>query len=278
MPACFLDEMVCEKGFAVIAYGKLGGFELGYGSDLDLVFVHAGAEGQTEGGSHPIDNRHFFSRLGQRIIHMLTAGTSAGVLYETDLRLRPDGSSGLLVVNIESFRDYQEKKARIWEHQALIKARAICGDPLLLRYFEKIRKEILARERQKTTLKEEVIQMRRKMQKELLKPEPGVFDIKQDEGGLIDIEFLVQYLVLSNACRYLQLTQWTDNVRLLQTLSDADIIESHVGSLLKEAYLTYRSEVHRLSLQGKTARIPDTKFLDLRKEVTKIWNAHLSIG
>lgn len=270
-PTSSLTGKECSRGFSIIAYGKLGGIELGYGSDLDLVFLHAGAEGKTDGGPYPTDNAHFFSRLGQRIIHTLTSSTPAGVLYETDMRLRPDGSSGILAVNIESFKDYQEKRAWTWEHQALIKARAISGDPQLNTYFEKIRRDILALPRETSRLKKEVKNMRKRMREELQRPEPDLFDIKQGTGGLIDIEFIVQYLVLLNAHIHVQLTKWTDVVRLLQTLSETGIIDDRTNSFLKEAYLTYRAAIHRLTLQQRPLKQPMGSFGALPEEVSMIW-------
>jgi len=261
-----------EKGFAVIAYGKLGGLELGYDSDLDLVFLHAGADGYTTGGDRPIENSQFFSRLGQRIVHILTAYTRAGMIYETDMRLRPSGVSGLLVSNVEGYRDYLLNEAWTWEHQAIVRARPICGDADLAARFEQIRKEALARRRDRGRLKDEVVSMREKMRKEHLKPENGIFDIKQDTGGIVDIEFIVQYLVLLKSVDNIELTGWTDNVRILQTLAETKIIDDYTAHFLKEAYLTYRLTAHRLSLQEKPAKVEASRFSDLRKHVIKTWN------
>ena len=188
------------------------------------------------------------------------------------MRLRPDGSSGILVVNIDSFKDYQEEKAWTWEHQALVRARFICGDARLKTCFEQVRRDVLLRPRDQKELQKEVASMRKRMQNELLNPEPGLFDIKQDSGGIVDIEFLVQYLVLLNAHSYASLTKWTDMVRLLETLFDMGIIDHQMHHVLKEAYLSYRSAVHRLSLQEKTARIPENEFKGLQNEVKQIWN------
>ncbi len=276
-PVCRLDGIPCQPGFCVVAYGKLGGFELGYGSDLDLVFLHAGAAGQTQGGLHPVDNPQFFTRLGQRIIHILTTPTPAGTLYDVDMRLRPDGSSGILAVHIDSFRDYQEKKAWTWEHQALIKARAVCGDPDLQRRFDAIRRHIVALPRDRQTLNREVTAMRLRMQKELLVSNPHVWDIKQGPGGLVDIEFLVQYLILLNAHTHPQLTRWTDIVRLLESLSDTGMIDDATRVLLTEAYLTYRSAIHKLSLQEKPALLPAHSLEQWRQKVLKIRDEHLGI-
>ncbi|MBW2201847.1 MAG: bifunctional [glutamate--ammonia ligase]-adenylyl-L-tyrosine phosphorylase/[glutamate--ammonia-ligase] adenylyltransferase [Deltaproteobacteria bacterium] len=271
-PTCQLSGNMVERGFTVIAYGKLGGIELGYSSDIDLVFLHSGTDGYTQGDSNPIDNAHFFARLGQRVIHILTAHMPAGILYETDMRLRPSGSSGLLVSHVESFKDYQINHAWTWEHQSLVRARSICGDPLVARRFEQIRQAVLARPRVKTKLREEIAGMRGRMRTERLYPEAEVFDLNQGRGGIIDIEFLVQYLVLLNSNECTELLQWTDNVRLLETLAKTGIIDGDTALFLKEAYLTYRSSAHRLSLQEKPARVERHHFHNLRENVKKIWS------
>jgi glutamate-ammonia-ligase adenylyltransferase len=276
-PKCQLDDERIERGFAVIAYGKLGGLELGYGSDLDLVFLHAGTQGQTRGGKYPIDNAQFFARLGQRVVHILTAHTPSGVLYQPDMRLRPSGSSGILVSHIQGFKEYQMNKAWTWEHQAIIKARPISGDIRMAKRFEQIRNQVLARPRIMSKLKEEVVDMRDRMRKELSSHEPEIFDLKQDTGGIVDIEFLVQYLVLLKSSEYNELTRWTDTVRLLETLNQTGIIEADIAHLLKEAYLTYRSAVHQLSLQEKPAKVPESKFRGLRENVKKIWDDFMGI-
>ena len=270
-PACRLGSIPCRRGFAVIAYGKLGGLELGYGSDLDLVFLHAGTNEQTGGGKNAIDSAQFFNRLGQRVIHILTAHTRAGKAYEIDMRLRPSGSSGILVSHIDAFNEYQRKEAWTWEHQALIKARPICGDDLLAKRFETVRSKVLARQRAAAKLREDVVRMRERMRSELLKPEAGVFDLKQDPGAMVDIEFLVQFLVLLNSHQYPGLLQWTDNVRLLQSLIESGIMDEYIAHQLKHAYLIYRAAAHQLSLQEKPAKVPRKKFDLLQKRVQEIW-------
>jgi glutamate-ammonia-ligase adenylyltransferase len=273
VPACRMRNESCQRGFAVIAYGKLGGLELGYGSDLDLVFLHAGTGEQTRGGKSAIDSAQFFNRLGQRVIHILTAHTRAGKVYEIDMRLRPSGSSGILVSHIDAFGDYQLEEAWTWEHQALIKARPICGDEILAKRFETIRSEVLAGSRPETKLKEEVVRMREKMRKELLNQEPDVFDLKQDVGAMVDIEFLVQYLVLLNAHKHPGLLKWTDNVRLIQSLIETGVLDEYTAHLLKHAYLIYRAAAHQLSLQEKPSRVPREKFRHLQQRVIEIWQS-----
>ncbi len=274
-PVCRLDNKRCLKGFVVIAYGKLGGLELGYGSDLDLVFLHAGRTGeQTHGKEKTIDSAQFFNRLGQRVIHILTSHTRAGKAYEIDMRLRPSGSSGILVSHIEAFGNYQFEDAWTWEHQALIRARPICGDSILAKKFETIRKEVLARPRFREKLTTEVVDMREKMRKELMKPEKGIFDLKQDTGAIVDIEFLVQYLVLLNSHKYAGLLKWTDNVRLIQSLIETGTMDEITAHVLKHAYLIYRAAAHQLSLQEKPAKVPREKFHRLQKRVAEIWKSY----
>jgi glutamate-ammonia-ligase adenylyltransferase len=269
-PACLLDGVSCERGFAIIAYGKLGGLELGYGSDLDLVFLHSGTQEKTQGSQQAIDSAQFFNRLGQRVIHILTTHTRAGRLYEIDMRLRPSGVSGVLVSHVEGFRDYQQNTAWTWEHQALIKARPILGDRLLADHFQSTRNEVLACQRDKIKLREEVVSMRDRMRKELLKPEAGIFDLKQDVGGMVDIEFLVQYLVLLKSHDHPELLNWTDNVRLLQSLIETRVMDEYTAHVLKHAYLIYRAAAHQLSLQEKPAKVPSEKFDRLRNRVERI--------
>jgi len=274
-PTCILDDQPCDRGFAVIAYGKLGGIELGYTSDLDLVFLHAGTDGQTQNGERSIDNAQFFSRLGQRVIHVLTAHTRAGKIYDTDMRLRPSGDAGPLVSHIGGFKEYQMKNAWTWEHQALIRARAICGDIALFKCFKEIRREVLSQFRDPHQLQKDVRDMRQRLRLEAGRTDPQWFDLKQDTGGIMDIEFIVQYLVLLNAHKYAELTQWTDNVRLLETLSKTGIMNSQTAQMIKICYLTYRSAVHRLALQEKPPLVPADEFIDLRNGIEDLWKRFL---
>ncbi|MBF0225580.1 MAG: bifunctional [glutamate--ammonia ligase]-adenylyl-L-tyrosine phosphorylase/[glutamate--ammonia-ligase] adenylyltransferase [Desulfobacterales bacterium] len=270
-PFCSLDGQICDKGFIVIAYGKLGGIELGYGSDLDLVFLHAGSSEYTQGASKLIDTGTFFAKLGQKIVSFLSVPTASGVLYQTDMRLRPNGISGPLVAYIGSFDEYQRNNAWTWEHMAIVRARPVCGDAYISKKFEDIRKNVLTIVRDEDLLKKEVIIMREKMRKERLKPQTNFFDLKNDTGGIIDIEFIVQYLVLLNAHKCPFLVQWTDNVRLIETLIQSELITNKMGFNLKEAYLTFRSIIHSLSLQKKEALIENYKYTDLRSNVIEIW-------
>lgn len=270
-PNSFLEGKPCDKGFVVIAYGKLGGIELGYGSDLDLVFLHAGKQGEVTDGSRPLDSPQFYARLGQRVIHLLTAHTSAGRLYEVDMRLRPSGNAGLLVSHIEAFHEYQKTKAWTWEHQALIRARPIGGDLLLKKHFKEIRRDILKQVRVKDELQREIIKMRKRMRQEYNHYDQGMFHIKQSPGGMVDIEFIVQYLVLLNASEFIQLLDWPDNIRLLETLSSIGILDRERSSILKNAYLTYRTAAHRLSLQEMLPRVSAGQYLNLSEKIKGYW-------
>ncbi len=272
-PVAELDGEPCELGFLIVAYGKLGGLELSYGSDLDLVFLNAAVDGETDGGERTIGSPEFYVRLGQRIVHLLTANTRAGRLYEIDMRLRPNGSSGILVSNLESFRDYQRDEAWTWEHQALIRARPICGDGRMFTRFMEIKKEIITQRRNPEKLKEDISSMRTTMRQELENKKEGLFDIKQGLGGIIDIEFIVQYLSLLNGHRFEELARWTDNVRLIGTLNKTRILENETANLLRGAYLKYRSEVHRLNLQEKGSIVPEETFDRIQDKITDIWDS-----
>ncbi len=213
-----------EKGFAIVAYGKLGGIELGYGSDLDMVFLHASNDAApissaVTAGPKVVADAVFYARLGQRIIHFLTALTPAGTLYEVDMRLRPSGASGLLVVGLPGFEDYQKNKAWIWEHQALVRARVVAGDGAVAKEFRRVRHEVLTRERDPLLLQKEVREMRERMRDNLGHESAGRFDLKQGRGGIADIEFMVQFGVLRWAREAPDLTDFTDNVRLLAGLA-----------------------------------------------------------
>ncbi len=275
-PVCRLGDSNCNQGFIVIAYGKLGGLELGYGSDLDLVFLHAGTRELTGGGEKAIDSAQFFNRLGQRVIHILTSHTRAGKAYEIDTRLRPSGSSGILVSHIDAFGTYQLEEAWTWEHQALIRARPVCGDDILAGRFEAIRKDVLARRRSRKKLTAEVAKMRERMRKELLKPGAGILDLKQSPGAMVDIEFLVQYLVLLYSHKYSGLIKWTDNVRLIQALIETGAMDEYTAHVLKHAYLIYRAAGHQLSLQEKPAEVPVKDFSHLQERVREIWKSFIN--
>lgn len=259
-------------GFVILAYGKLGGIELGYGSDLDLVFLHDGRAGATRtDGAKPLDNPVFFARLGQRIIHVLNTLTPAGVLYEVDMRLRPSGASGLLVTSLDAFADYQRSEAWTWEHQALVRARPVAGDRALGEAFAAVRREVLGRERDPAAVQREVREMRERMRQELDQRDPDRFDLKQGTGGIADIEFMVQYLVLRYAHHHPKLLVWSDNIRLLETLGAEGLLARAAADFLAEAYRSYRKRVHELTLQELPAVVDAGEFAELRAQVSALW-------
>lgn len=226
--------------FSVIGYGKLGGKELGYASDLDIIFLYD--DEAPEAGE-------VYARFAQRINNWFNSLTSAGLLYETDLQLRPDGNSGLLVSNVSAFRDYQLNKAWVWEHQAISRARFVAGDASIGNVFDKIRIEVMTLPREIKQLKLDVQSMREKM-RATLHIAADIFDIKHSIGGIIDVEFLVQYLVLAHAKKYPQLTENIGNIGLLKLLASLNIIEATLAEKVVLAYRDYRHTQHMLKLQG----------------------------
>jgi len=263
-----------DKGFAIIGYGKLGGIELGYASDLDLVFLRDGKDAYAAtDGSPQVSNDLFYARLGQRMIHILTTRTPSGQLFETDLRLRPNGNSGMLVSSLDTFEAYQKESAWTWEHQALLRARPIVGDDEVIARFKQVRLEVLSRERDPVGLREKVGEMREKMRSSLDKSGAGNIDLKQGRGGIADIEFMVQYLVLRWAFKYPDLLHWTDNIRLLEGLARHGILDGETADALADAYRTLRAAIHRNALGHLPARVADTRLVPERQLVGTLWQS-----
>ncbi len=255
---------------AVAGYGKLGGLELGYGSDLDLVFLHDSA-GEFQQTTRGVDNGVFFLRLGQRIVHLLTMHSAAGRLYEVDMRLRPNGKGGFLMTGIDAFETYQRQNAWTWEHQALLRARAVGGDAALCERFEAARRRVLCTAVHRDTLRADVAEMRERMRRELPLSRGGQFDIKQDAGGIADIEFLVQYWVLEWARDHPELVTYSDNVRQLDALAAAGLVELETAHWLKETYIGYRTLLHHLSLEGGERVVEAAEYAERRARVRQIW-------
>jgi len=273
-PLCRTAGAVADPGFAVVAYGKLGSRELGYGSDLDMIFLHdaCDGEGMTD-GVRTIANEVFFARLGQRLIHVITTRTPGGILYPVDMRLRPSGSSGLLVTNIDAFRAYQLNQAWTWEHQALVRARPVAGSVELGRAFEAVRAEVLCRPRDPVQLRGEVAEMRTRMRTAKATPTEHLFDLKQDPGGMIDIEFMVQYWVLRLAHDYPELIRHRDNVHVLEALASAGLVGAQDTEVLVGAYRRYLSVEHRLKLLERRALVALDELGDFPERVARIWRA-----
>ena len=269
-PQCPGREM--PPGFAVIGYGKLGSRELGYGSDLDMIFLYEGCDEGMTRGTRPLPNEAFFARLGQRLIHILTTRTPGGILYEVDMRLRPSGKSGPLVTSLTAFRDYQREHAWTWEHQALVRARPVAGSPALAREFALVREEILCRPRDPEKLKTEVQEMRERMAAEKLNHDATQADVKHDPGGIVDIEFMVQYWVLRWAHEHPGLTRHTENIQLLEALKAEGLLEPARAKLLTEAYRRYLSVEHRLKLMERGSLAQPAELGDWPERVRQIWD------
>ena len=275
-PCCDTADGRRRCGIAALGYGKLGGYELGYGSDLDVVLLHdSSGEQQSTTGPKVVENGVFYLRLGQRILHLLTMHGTAGRLYEVDTRLRPSGKGGPMVSNIEAFADYQRSEAWTWEHQALLHSRAVAGTPSIRARAEEIRVDVLCRHVRREGLAREVSQMRQRMRRELGRGDATVFDVKRDAGGVGDIEFLAQYWVLKDACRYPALVTFPDTIRQLESVGSAALVDhGHIDTLV-DAYREYRVVAHRLSLDGLPPVVPAAQLAATRSAVTALWQAYL---
>ncbi|MBT8103754.1 MAG: bifunctional [glutamate--ammonia ligase]-adenylyl-L-tyrosine phosphorylase/[glutamate--ammonia-ligase] adenylyltransferase [Gammaproteobacteria bacterium] len=272
VPCYVVDGVKHEAGLGIVGYGKLGGLELSYGSDLDIVFLHdSRGESRMTDGEKPLDNLMFFARLVKRLVLFLTTQTGSGELYEIDTRLRPDGHKGLLVTSTEAFERYQEDNAWTWEHQALLRARAVAGSNTVAREFERIRKDTLVERVRRETLRDDVIGMRQKMRKELDRTDGRQFDLKHGAGGIGDIEFLVQYLVLSQAKAHPDVIFYSDNIRQLDALAKAGCIEPELGDRLQDCYRRYRLRQHHLVLDDDEPLAAAEEFVQEREFVTKVW-------
>ncbi|SNS33467.1 bifunctional [glutamate--ammonia ligase]-adenylyl-L-tyrosine phosphorylase/[glutamate--ammonia-ligase] adenylyltransferase [Pseudomonas segetis] len=278
-----VDGSDCDPGFIIVGYGKVGGIEMGHTSDLDLVFIHDGDPQSETDGPKSIDTAQFFTRLGQRIIHLLTTQTNSGQLYEVDMRLRPSGASGLLVSSLGAFERYQENEAWTWEHQALVRARMLVGCKLVAAEFERVRASVLGRKRDLDKLRAEVSEMRAKMRDNLgtRKTAAGtaenafsadsVFDLKQDAGGIVDIEFMVQYAALAWSHEHPELLEFTDNIRILEGLEQVGALAGDDVLLLQDVYKAYRSAAHRQALQKQPGVVSGDQFHEQRRSVLRIW-------
>ncbi|QDF68058.1 bifunctional [glutamate--ammonia ligase]-adenylyl-L-tyrosine phosphorylase/[glutamate--ammonia-ligase] adenylyltransferase [Shewanella sp. SNU WT4] len=260
-----------DMGFAVIAYGKLGGLELGYGSDLDLVFLHNADLQAMTTGDKAIECGHFYLKLAQRILHLFSTRTNSGELYEVDMRLRPSGASGLMVSEIERFGEYQCQEAWTWEHQALVRTRCIFGDASLRQRFDSIRAQVIAKPREPLGLAKDVHQMRLKMRQHLLHAVSGEFDLKQGVGGITDIEFIAQYLVLLHGHQYPELATWPDNVRVFELLAQLSLLPQATAEQLTSAYCLLRDESHRLTLLGLPTQLPIIEIADHAEHIATIY-------
>ena len=248
--------------FAVIAYGKLGGKELGYASDLDVVFLYEDDDPEAPA---------LYAKLAQRFITWMTSHTPAGVLFDVDIALRPDGASGLMVTPLASFEKYQKQSAWVWEHQALTRARFCAGDAGIGARFEALRVEVLRKQREEDTLRREILSMRRRMH-DAHPNRSGLFDLKHDAGGMIDIEFMVQYLVLLHACQHAELTGDIGNIALLKLCGELGLIEPGLGIAVGDAYRRFRKLQHRMRLRGaERARVQEAEVAQEAMAVRRLW-------
>ena len=276
-PPCTQSDDLSQSGFSVLAYGKLGGLELGYGSDLDLVFLFddAANKGETD-GDKSIDALMFYTRLAQRMIHMMNTVTAGGMLYEIDMRLRPNGVSGLLVSAVSGFKDYLNSDAWTWEHQALVRSRCVAGDVNLAQQITDIRQQILAQQRDQNKLTAEVSEMRAKMRDNLDKSTQQLFDLKQGRGGITDIEFMVQYAVLAWSDAEPKLLEYTDNIRILEALSAVGKLSDDDSTMLAEAYRFYRSLANHCVLQEMPTVVSINDAGNYPAQVQAVWQRWLS--
>tara|TARA_B110000238_G_C16048978_1_gene405231 strand:+ start:1 stop:1011 length:1011 start_codon:yes stop_codon:yes gene_type:complete len=264
-----------NKGFAVIGYGKLGGRELSYSSDLDLVFLHYSKATEVTNGEKQVLSSVFYMKLVQRIMHIFNTRMASGILYELDMRLRPSGNSGLLVVHFNTFAKYQREDAWTWEHQALVRTRAVYGHKDVINKFNSLRQQILSLPREPKKLAQEVIGMRDKMRNHLDKSSRRDIDIKQGIGGLVDIEFLAQYLVLKDSNKYANVAKYSDNVSIFNQLYSSDIINNKQQILLTQAYCQLRDQSHRAALQNEDSLLDEHVFQQYAGDIADIWQSFL---
>lgn len=239
-----------DPGYAIIAYGKLGGIELGYKSDLDMVFIREDSEEMTT-GENSVPVSMFYQRFVQRFMHLCTTRMSGGVLYDLDMRLRPDGDSGLLMTNLEAYEAYQKKRAWTWEHQALVRARPVAGSPKVMQEFNRIRDEVLRAPEDEDKLIDDVYAMRMKMRNFLDRSSDKLFDLKQGRGGMVDIEFIAQYLLLREAPHHPDMILWSDNMRIFDECERIGCLSREQKDSLQNAYLAIRECYHRVSLANQ---------------------------
>ena len=246
-----------RDAFVVVGYGKLGGIELSPGSDLDLVFIHNMSN----------ETVPFIHRLVRRLLSILTSRTYFGALYEIDMRLRPSGKAGPMVTSLSGFEHYQNQEAEVWEHQSLVRARAVAGDAELCEQFEKVRRNILCKKRDQEFLREEILKMRNRMTDHHDADE----DIKLGVGGVVDIEFMVQFIVLAFANQYPELTTYSDNIRILEIAGDCEVLDRDDADQLTWAYTALRSQMHQHMMDMSDTHLDEDIMNSYRKTVNRIW-------
>jgi glutamate-ammonia-ligase adenylyltransferase len=263
-----LPENLIDHGFAIVAYGKLGGIELSYSSDLDLVFLYQ--ESSATQANKVISSSEFYWKLAQKMLSLLQTKTYSGALYEIDLRLRPSGNAGLLVSELTAYADYQLNQAWTWEHQALLRARMVVGSESMRQQFTLLRRHVLCQPRDPELLRKAVVDMRDKMR--ISHPETKANVLKQGRGGLIDIEFLVQYLALRYAATYPELIVYPDNIRILEACAKVNVLSAAESAQLIDIYKQLRQLVHYQFMQVPAA----SDNPEARAAVALLWQKYLA--
>ncbi|MBT8436627.1 MAG: bifunctional glutamine synthetase adenylyltransferase/deadenyltransferase, partial [Gammaproteobacteria bacterium] len=274
---CSVSGTRRKANFAIVGYGKLGGFEMHYQSDLDLIFLHdSEGEQQHTNGDKSVENSTYFARLAQKIISMTSVLTASGKLYEIDSRLRPEGSSGLLVSSTQAYLRYQLEKAWTWEHQALVRARVVAGDPALVPEFNRIREQVLRIPREPGKLRRDIADMRERIYRNKRPPEGERIDLKQSRGGMVDIEFMVQFWVLAGANNIGSNCLYSDNISLLNELFRLNLISSSQSQLV-EIYQAYHRLLHESVLQNQSAEVDAEVIAEQVNHVVNCWNECFSL-
>jgi glutamate-ammonia-ligase adenylyltransferase len=258
---------------AIIAYGKLGGLEMGYGSDLDIVFLHdSSGQKQYTDGDKSIDNSQFFIRVAQKVLHILGTTTHSGILYEADTRLRPDGRAGMLVSSVNAFEDYQKNKAWTWEHQALLRTRTIVGSEPVSQEFARIRQSVLAQPQDAARICSDVVEMREKMRTHLASRDESSINIKQDPGGMVDIEFTTQAGILLNVAEHPEMLSVSSTLEFIEYLAAVGWYNNAEANDLSKAYKLFRQQTNKQALE---VALPENIRQVLQPHfdrVTELWN------
>jgi [glutamine synthetase] adenylyltransferase / [glutamine synthetase]-adenylyl-L-tyrosine phosphorylase len=272
LPHCLVNDQTTTPALGIIAYGKLGGFELHYQSDLDIIFLHnSTGQKQITTGPREIENATFFSRLAQKIISRISLLTAAGKLYEIDTRLRPDGASGMLVSSVSAYHHYQMEKAWVWEHQAIIRARFVAGHRSIVQNFSDTRTSVLTQKHDPAELAQSISQMRDKMYQAKNPPEGEYINIKHSRGCMVDIEFMVQFLVLLYANKFASLCESTDNVGLINELHQLGLVDANFLQL-GQIYQTFHKWLHTRVLQNLSPEIASQEVEQEILQVKSCWN------
>jgi len=272
-PVCYIDGEEYHPGMSIVAYGKLGGLEMGYGSDLDIVFLHdSSGQKQYTSGEKSIDNTQFFSRVAQKVLHILGTRTHSGILYEADTRLRPDGRAGMMVSSVTAFEEYQNNKAWTWEHQALLRTRTITGSEPVRQEFARIRESVLAVPRDPAKICADVVEMREKMRTHLASRDESSINFKQDPGGMVDIEFTTQAGILLNLAEHPEMLSVSSTLEFIEYLAAVGWYSSEEADDLATAYKLFRQQTNRQALEVELPEDIKQELQPHLDRVREIWN------